>query len=105
MKTTKIAVMIFIFLINLAITTPSWADETSNLNPNSDYFVGQKIVWLYKARADSDKIQKITGEVVKLGSKQVQIKVQKNQNDFVNRWVNRDRLEVDHREDHSKHPI
>ncbi|MBD2536759.1 hypothetical protein H6G97_48985 [Nostoc flagelliforme FACHB-838] len=95
MKVLKIALMTLILLINLAIPTPSWADVTSHSSANSNYFVGQKVIWLYKARADSENIQRILGEVVKLGSKQVQVKVQKNKNEFVNRWVNRDRLEVD----------
>ncbi|MCG6134635.1 MAG: hypothetical protein MET45_08215 [Nostoc sp. LLA-1] len=96
MKTIKIALMILIFIINLATSNPSLADDISNSISNSDYFIGQKVVWLYKSRADSEKIQRIPAEVVKLGSKQVQVKVQKNQNDFVNRWVNRDKLEVAH---------
>ncbi|MBD2534424.1 hypothetical protein H6G97_34945 [Nostoc flagelliforme FACHB-838] len=100
MKILKIALMTLILLINLAIAAPSWADVTSHLSANSDYFVGQKVIWLYKARADSENTQRIPGEVVKLGSKQVQVKVQKNKNEFVNRWVNRDRLEVD-KSDHS----
>lgn len=95
MKILKIALMILILLINLVIPAPSWADETPQLSSNSDYFVGQKVVWLYKARADSENIHKIPAEVVKLGTKQVQVKVQKNKNEFVNRWVNRDRLEVE----------
>ncbi|BAY09224.1 hypothetical protein [Calothrix sp. NIES-2098] len=94
MKILKIALMLLILLINLGIACPSWADQTPHLSPNSDYFVGQKVVWLYKARADSENIQRIPAEVVKLGSKQVQVKVQNNKNEFVNRWVNRDRLEV-----------
>jgi hypothetical protein len=95
MKILKIALMTLILLINLAIAAPSWADVIPHFSANSDYFIGQKVVWLYKARADSENTQRIPGEVVKLGSKQVQVKVHKNQNEFVNRWVNRDRLEVD----------
>jgi hypothetical protein len=95
MKILKIALMVLILFMNLVFSAPSWADETPHLSSNSDYFIGQKVVWLYKARADSENIQKIPAEVVKLGSKKVQVKVKKNQNNFVNRWVNRDRLEVD----------
>ncbi|MBW4687923.1 MAG: hypothetical protein KME40_23175 [Komarekiella atlantica HA4396-MV6] len=102
MKIIKIALMVLILLINLVIAAPSWADETSHLSSKSDYFVGQKVVWLYKARADSENTYKIPVEVVKLGSKQVQVKVQKNQNEFVNRWVNRDRLEVDKNDNYRK---
>jgi hypothetical protein len=105
MKILKIAFMILILFINLVIAAPSWADETPHLSSNSDYFVGQKVVWLYKARADSESTQRIPAEIVKLGSKQVQVKVQKNQNEFVNRWVNRDRLEVDKSVNNSKFKI
>ncbi|MBW4455680.1 MAG: hypothetical protein KME55_24915 [Nostoc indistinguendum CM1-VF10] len=94
MTTIKITLMILIFLINLVISAPSWADEALHLNVNTDYFIGQKVIWLYKARADSEHTQRIPAEVIKLGSKQVQVKVHKNKNEFVNRWVNRDRLEV-----------
>ncbi|MBD2726279.1 hypothetical protein H6G96_08045 [Nostoc sp. FACHB-892] len=94
MKIIKITLMILILLINLVIAAPSWADETSHLSVNNDYFIGQKVIWLYKARADSENTQRIPAEVIKLGSKQVQVKVHKNKNEFVNRWVNRDRLEV-----------
>lgn len=95
MKILKIVLMTLILLINLAIAAPSWADGKSHLSTNYDYFVGQKVIWLYKARTDSENTQIIPGEVVKLGSKQVQVKVQKSKNEFVNRWVNRDRLEVE----------
>ncbi|KOP27795.1 hypothetical protein AMR41_03285 [Hapalosiphon sp. MRB220] len=94
MKTLKLAVMILIILINLVVATPSWADKASHLNTNTDYLIGQKVIWLYKARADSENTQKIPAEVVKLGSKQIQIRVHKNKNEFVNRWVSKDRLEV-----------
>ncbi|NJM74207.1 MAG: hypothetical protein HC862_31325 [Scytonema sp. RU_4_4] len=79
--------------INLVCVFPSWANEASHLSKHSDYLVGQKVVWLYKARADSNNVQRIPAEVVKLGSKQVQVRVRKHNNEFVNRWVNRDRLE------------
>lgn len=94
MKVFRIALMTLILLINLVIAAPSWADKTQ-LNSSSDYFVGQKVTWLYKARADSENTQRIPAEVVKLGSKQIQVKVQNNKNEFVNRWVSRDRLEFD----------
>jgi len=82
-----------VILINLVVACPSWAESSPSLVNSSDYFkVGQKVTWLYKARADSINVQKITAEVVKLGSKQVQIKVRKN-NEYINRWVNRNRLE------------
>ncbi|MBH8575511.1 hypothetical protein I8752_21365 [Nostocaceae cyanobacterium CENA369] len=87
--------IVLIVLISLVIATSSWADVTAPLTTNPHYFVGQKVIWLYKARADSDRIQRIPAEVVKLGSKQVQVKVQKNNNEFVNRWVNQDKLEAD----------
>jgi hypothetical protein len=55
--------------------------------------VGERVVWLYKARSDSDHIQRIPAEVIKLGSKQVQVRVRTQDNKFVNRWVNTDKLE------------
>lgn len=102
MKIIKIVLMTLILLINLAIAAPSWATGTPHLIANYDYFVGQKVIWLYKARADSENTQRIPGEVVKLGSKQVQVKVQKNKNEFVSRWVNRDRLELETNDNFNK---
>ncbi|MFN6570273.1 hypothetical protein A6770_18515 [Nostoc minutum NIES-26] len=95
MKFLKIALMFLILLINLVFATSSWADVSSHFSVNPHYFVGQKVIWHYKARPDSDNIQRIPAEVVKLGSKQVQVKVRKNKNEFVNRWVNQDKLEAD----------
>lgn len=80
-------------LINLAVTSPSWALTNIALVSSSNFEIGQKVIWLYKARPDSFDIQKIPAEVVKLSSKQVQIKVSKNNNEFVNRWVNPHKLE------------
>ncbi|GAB1540123.1 hypothetical protein NUACC21_27920 [Scytonema sp. NUACC21] len=83
-------------MLNLVIAFPSWAKTSSSLVNNPDEFeVGQKVIWLYKARADFADIHKIPAEVVKLGDKQVQIKVRKN-NEFINRWVNRNKLEKFH---------
>lgn len=77
----------------LVIAFPSFA-ETHHLKSNSNYFhIGQKVIWLYKPRADSTDIQRITAEIIKLGSKQVQIKVPSGRNEFLNRWVNRNKLE------------
>jgi hypothetical protein len=102
MQILKIALMVLILVISLVIAAPSRADETTHLSSNSDYFVGQKVVWLYKARGDSENSQRVPAEVIKLGSKQVQVKVEKNKNEFVNRWVNRDRLEVDKNDSYRK---
>ncbi|ARV60883.1 hypothetical protein BZZ01_21705 [Nostocales cyanobacterium HT-58-2] len=93
MKVLSMSLLVSMLLINLLVASPSWAEGSSSLVSNPDYFeVGQKVVWLYKARADSEDVQKIPAEVVKLGAKQVQIKVRKN-NKFIYRWVNRNRLE------------
>ncbi|MGM3307133.1 hypothetical protein ACSQ6I_14365 [Anabaena sp. WFMT] len=102
MKILKISLMILILLVNLVIAVPSWADGTSHLSANSDYFIGQKLIWLYKARADSENTQRIPVEVIKLGSKQVQVKVEKEKNEFVNRWVSRERLEIDKSDNYFK---
>ncbi|BAY60086.1 hypothetical protein NIES22_01430 [Calothrix brevissima NIES-22] len=94
MKILPLSLAIFLLLINLIGAYPSWAVTHIYLADNSHYFeVGEKVIWLYKPRADSADIQKIPAEVVKLSSKQVQIKVRKNQNEFVNRWVNPNKLE------------
>ncbi|MCF2149674.1 hypothetical protein IQ276_025225 [Desmonostoc muscorum LEGE 12446] len=89
-KFFQTTVVLLVLLIELAVASPTWAKTA----PSPDYFeVGQKVIWLYKARGDSTDIQRIPAEVVKLGSKEVQIKVHKNKNEFVNRWVNPNKLE------------
>ncbi|MCP6762099.1 MAG: hypothetical protein NHB32_25885 [Fischerella sp. CENA71] len=93
MKFFQITLILLMLLINLVSPLSAWADEAPHLSKYHDYLVGQKVVWLYKARADSNNVQRIPVEVVKLGSKQVQVRVRKHNNEFVNRWVNRDRLE------------
>ncbi|BAY22549.1 hypothetical protein NIES2100_23120 [Calothrix sp. NIES-2100] len=94
MKNLPIYLIVLVLLINLVVACPSWAESSSSLMSNSDYFqVGQKVIWLYKARADSTNVQRIPAEIIKLGNKQVQIKVSLHDNEFVNRWVSRDRLE------------
>ncbi|QMS87216.1 hypothetical protein HUN01_06330 [Nostoc edaphicum CCNP1411] len=94
MKIFQITLVVLVLLINLAIAFPSWAESTHSLTSNPNYFeVGQKVIWLYKPRTDSSDVQRIPAEVVKLSSKQVQIKVYKHNNEFVNRWVNPNKLE------------
>lgn len=94
MKLFQITVVVLVLLINLAIVFPSWAEKAPSLTNNPNYFeVGQKVIWLYKPRADSYDVQRISAEVVKLSSKQVQIKVYKHNKEFVNRWVNPNKLE------------
>ncbi|OUL36913.1 hypothetical protein BV372_04545 [Nostoc sp. T09] len=94
MKVFPISLVVLVLVINLVVSSPSWADSSSSLMSNHDYFeVGQKVIWLYKPRADSTDVQRIPAEIVKLGTKQVQIKVPKHNNEVVNRWVNRNRLE------------
>lgn len=94
MKLFQITLVVLVLLINLAVVFPSWAESTLSLTSNPSYFeVGQKVIWLYKSRADSSDVQRIPAEIVKLSSKQVQIKVSKHNNEFVNRWVNPNKLE------------
>ncbi|MBP5971861.1 hypothetical protein HW132_03705 [Brasilonema sp. CT11] len=93
MKLFQIALVVLMLLINLVSPLSTWADEAPHLSKHPDYFLGQKVVWLYQARPGSNNVQRIPAEVVKLGSKQVQVRVRKHNNEFVNRWVNRDRLE------------
>lgn len=54
MKILKIPLITFILLMNLAIVASSWADGISHISANSDYLLGQKVIWLYKVRADSE---------------------------------------------------
>ncbi|MEH1957500.1 MAG: hypothetical protein V7K64_11960 [Nostoc sp.] len=94
MKLFQITLVVLVLLINLALAFPSWAESTLSLTSNPNYFeVGQKVIWLYKPRTDSSDVQRIPAEVVKLSSKQVQIKVYKDNKEFVNRWVNPNKLE------------
>ncbi|MHC5596555.1 MAG: hypothetical protein ACYTXC_11495 [Nostoc sp.] len=94
MKLFQITLVVLVLLLNLAVTFPSWAESTTSLTNNPNYFeIGQKVIWLYRPRADSSDVQRIPAEVVKLSSKQVQIKVYKHNNEFVNRWVNPNKLE------------
>ncbi|MBD2525781.1 hypothetical protein [Nostoc sp.] len=94
MKLFQITLVVLVLLINLVIAFPSWAEKMPSSNNNPDYFqVGQKVIWLYKARADSSDVQRIPAEVVQLSSKQVQIKVYKHNHEVVNRWVNPNKLE------------
>jgi hypothetical protein len=93
MKIFYITVVVVMLLINLVCSLSALADKESQFSKHSDYLVGQKVVWLYKPRADSDKVQRIPAEVVKLGPKQVQVRVRKHNNKFIDRWVNPDRLE------------
>ncbi|MBP5976318.1 hypothetical protein HW132_27205 [Brasilonema sp. CT11] len=93
MKLFQISLVVLVLVINLIIAFPSWAGTFPSLVSNSNSFeVGQKVVWLYKARSDSADVHKVPAEVVKLGDKQVQIKVRKKNNGFINRWVNRNKL-------------
>ncbi|MHC5734745.1 hypothetical protein [Nostoc sp.] len=94
MKLFQITLVVLVLLINLVVAFPSWAESTLSLTSNPNYFeVGQKVIWLYKPRTDSSDVQRIPAEVVKLSSKQVQIKVYKHNKEFVNRWVNPNKLE------------
>jgi hypothetical protein len=94
MKVFRFALVVLIVSVNLVIAFPSWAETAPSLASNPKYFqVGQIVTWLYKARADSANVQRIPVEIVKLGSKQVQIKVSKKNKESINRWVNQNRLE------------
>ncbi|MBD2446259.1 hypothetical protein H6G76_03610 [Nostoc sp. FACHB-152] len=93
MKIFSISFTVLVLLINLAVAFPSSADTLTSIVNNPKYFeVGQKVIWLYKARSDSAEVQKIPAEVVKISSKQVKIQIRKD-NQFINRWVNPNRLE------------
>jgi hypothetical protein len=93
MKVLSLSFAVLTLLINLVVTSPSWALTNISLAHSLNFEVGQKVIWLYKARPDSADVQKIPAEVVRLSPKQVQIKVRKNNDEFVNRWVNPNKLE------------
>lgn len=57
------------------------------------FVVGQQVVWSYKAHPSHETIQKVPAEVVKLGAKRVQIRVQQENGEFVKRWVSQSKLE------------
>ncbi|BAT53868.1 hypothetical protein NOS3756_28310 [Nostoc sp. NIES-3756] len=93
MKIFPLSFAVLMLLINLVVTSPSWALTNIALVHNPNFEVGQKVIWLYKPRPDATDVQKIPAEVVKLSPKQVQIKVRKKNNEFVNRWVDPNKLE------------
>lgn len=92
MKAFSLSVIFLVLGINLLISFTALAD--THLPLANNFEVGQKVIWLYKNRPDSADVQKIPAEVVKLSPKQVQIKVRKNNNEFINRWVSPTRLEI-----------
>lgn len=65
--------------------------------PSKIFAVGQKVIWHYKARTNYEYASKVPAEVVKLGAKRVQIMIKKNQDEFITRWVDPDKLETLHR--------
>ena len=98
MRFFRIALVVLLIVFNLVIASPAWAEIPASLSSNHDYFeIGQRVTWLYKSRADSGDVQRIPAEVVKIGPKRVQIKVHKRNSEFINRWVNRDKLEKSHK--------
>jgi hypothetical protein len=89
----KLFLIALVMLLNIVLARPSWADQT-NFSHNSDAFgLGQRVTWHYQARSGSGEIRKIPAEIIKLGAKRVQIKVRQNNGDYINRWVNTDKLE------------
>ncbi len=57
-----------------------------------EFEVGQQVIWFYAARVNSGSVHKVRAQVVKLGSKRVQIKIQQRDRTFASRWVNKERL-------------
>ncbi|AUS99525.1 hypothetical protein CLI64_03505 [Nostoc sp. CENA543] len=91
MKFISLSVIFVVLGINFLISVPALAD--TNMSVANNFEIGQKVIWLYKNRPDAADVQKIPAEVVKLSPKKVQIKVRKN-NEFINRWVSPQKLEV-----------
>ncbi|WP_341530918.1 hypothetical protein WKK05_17565 [Nostoc sp. UHCC 0302] len=54
---------------------------------------GQQVIWNYKPRQGYSD-HKIPAQIIKLGAKRVQIKVQKTTGEFLHRWVYQNRLEI-----------
>lgn len=57
------------------------------------FAVGEQVIWSYKAHASQGQTQKVPAKVVKLGMKRIQIRVKRNNGEFVERWVNQSKLE------------
>lgn len=55
--------------------------------------IGQRVIWSYKAHAGHGKSQKVSAQIVKLGTKRIQIRVKQHNGEFVDRWVNPSKLE------------
>jgi hypothetical protein len=55
--------------------------ELNELQPD------QLVIWLREARGGYGDIERITGRVVKIGEKLVQIEVRKKNGEVVKRWV------------------
>jgi hypothetical protein len=55
--------------------------------------VGQRVIWSYKAHAGHGQIHKVLAKVIKLGAKQIQIRVEMDNGEFIDRWVDRHKLE------------
>lgn len=88
----KLFLITLVMLLNIVLALPSWADQT-NFSHHSDAFaIGQRVTWHYQARSGSGEVRKIPAEILKLGAKRVQIKVRQNNGEYVNRWVNADKL-------------
>ncbi|MEG3437779.1 hypothetical protein V0288_11675 [Pannus brasiliensis CCIBt3594] len=91
MKSILLATMLTLFL---ALSSPVFADG-SFANPDSPPLsIGQRVVWNYQPRSNSGEVRKVPAEVVKLGGKQIQIKVRQKNGEFVTRWVNESKLEI-----------
>lgn len=89
----KLFLIALIMMLNIVLVQSCFADQLK-FSPNPDAFaIGQRVTWHYQARSGSDEIRKIPAEIIKLGAKRVQIKVRQNNGDYVNRWVNTNKLE------------
>ncbi|WP_013323885.1 hypothetical protein [Gloeothece verrucosa] len=88
----KYCLIVLAVLLNLIWIQPALADQGKSWKNAENFYVGQQVIWLYKAHASAKNVQKVPGEVLKLGTKEIQIKVKTNNDEFVKRWVSPDKL-------------
>jgi hypothetical protein len=92
MTALKLFLIVVVMLLNIVLALPSWADQMNFSHKFDNFAIGQQVTWHYQARSGSEDVRKIPAEIVKLGAKKVQIKVRKNNGEYVNRWVNKNKL-------------
>ncbi len=88
MRSTLLSLILVLFL---ALSSPVLADGSLS---NSAFSIGQRVVWNYRVRANSEEVREIPAEVVKLGSKRVLIKIRQKNGGLITRWVGANKLKI-----------